>query len=74
MGEPGGLLSTGLYRVRHYRSDLAAAAAAAAEEFPGGPVLGLRASTAGEPGVQSLVRELRSQKLLGGAKKKKKSR
>ena len=40
-GEPGGLLSTGLYRVRHYRSDLAAAAAAAAEEFPGGPVLGL---------------------------------
>ena len=27
------------YRVRHYRSDLAAAAAAAAEEFPGGPVL-----------------------------------
>ena len=31
MGEPGGLLSAGLHRVRHDWSDLAAAAAAAAE-------------------------------------------
>ena len=29
MGEPGGLLSMGSHRVRHDRSDLAAAAAAA---------------------------------------------
>ena len=32
-GEPGGLLSMGLHRVEHDRSDLAAAAAAAAERL-----------------------------------------
>ena len=46
MGEPGGLLSLGSHRVRHDRSDLAAAAAVAAVfktviigDFLGGPVV-----------------------------------
>ena len=40
MGEPGGLLSMGSHRVRHDRSDLAAAAAAGPfVGFPGGAVV-----------------------------------
>ena len=36
MGEPGGLPSMGSHRVRHDRSNLAAAAATTFEDFPGG--------------------------------------
>ena len=56
MGEPGGLLSMGLHRVRHDSSDLAAAAAAAG--FPGGSngnVSACNARDLGSTWVRSLV-------------------
>ena len=50
--EPGGLLSIGLHRVRHDRSDLAAASADCNHkdffrEFPGDPVVKTLPSNAG---------------------------